>query len=41
MLLTSGRVREGEETVFSGNGDKSLDYEHREQFDQVKISYFI
>jgi hypothetical protein len=36
VFLTSGRVREGEEAVTTGD-DKELDFEFREDIDQVKI----
>ena len=36
IKLVSGRVKEGEEEVFTGEQAlKVIDYEHKEQFDQV------
>ena len=36
IVLLLGRVKEGEELVFGSNSNQNLDYEHREQFDQVR-----
>ena len=35
IIIVLGRVREGEEMVFANSSNQNLDYEHREQFDQV------
>ena len=35
IIIVLGRVREGGEMVFANSSNQNLDYEHREQFDQV------